>query len=342
MRTARDAAAALLEKGKKGKKGRTPRYLEPNHTPITIDSLPLRVYVLGPPRDPKLLGLTERAAEMYSVGGGIELPIVRAMTSAFRMGDGVQPPGEDYCAPFDPNLGTELSSLLDPSAKPASGKLDEKIVDFVRDCYAGPVKVTAPSGNTSKHKKPDRNETDQSWRRIDFDWTGVSADLAMQLDDRTNNTSLALAFEFIDTERVLLFVGDAQVGNWLSWQDLKWTVDEKTVAGPDLLARTVYYKVGHHGSHNATLKEKGLELMTSMDLSSFIPTSEKDAKKVGWGAMPLKSIVDELRKRGSGRVIRADEDWIATDTMNANFQPPSGSIRALRYKPGLWVEVDIA
>ena len=72
VRTARDAAAALLEKGKKGKKGRTPRYLEPNHTPITIDSLPLRVYVLGPPRDPKLLGLTERAAEMYSVGGGIE------------------------------------------------------------------------------------------------------------------------------------------------------------------------------------------------------------------------------------------------------------------------------
>ena len=62
---------------------------------------------------------------------------MRAMTSAFRMGDGVQPPGEDYCAPFDPNLGTELSSLLDPSAKPASGKLDEKIVAFVRDLLCG-------------------------------------------------------------------------------------------------------------------------------------------------------------------------------------------------------------
>jgi len=171
---------------------------------------------------------------------------------------------------------------------------------------------------------------------------GVSADLAMQIDDRTNNTSLALAFEFADTGRVLLFVGDAQVGNWLSWQDLKWTVDGTTVTGPDLLARTVYYKVGHHGSHNATLKEKGLELMTSKDLSSFIPTNEKDAKKVGWGAMPLKSITDELGKRGSGRVIRADDGWIATDTVNAGFEPPSGSIRALRHKPGLYVEVDVA
>lgn len=341
VRAARDAAAALLEKGKNGKKGKIPRYFEPNHAPITIDRLPLRIYVLGPPRDPKLLGLTERTGEMYSVGSGSDSPIARAMSSAFRMGDGVQPPGEDCSAPFDPNLGTELSSLLDPSAKPADGKSDE-IVDFVRDHYAGPAKVGAPSGDTSKPKKPDPNETDQSWRRIDLDWMGVSADLAMQLDDRTNNTSLALAFEFVDTGRVLLFVGDAQVGNWKSWQDLKWIVDGKTVTGPDLLARTVYYKVGHHGSHNATLKEKGLELMTSKDLSSFIPTNEKDAKKVGWGAMPFKSILEELRKRGSGRVIRADDEWIATDTVDPSLKIPSGSIRALRHKSGLFVEVDVA
>jgi hypothetical protein len=49
-------------------------------------------------------------------------------------------------------------------------------------------------------------EEDVSWRRIDSDWLGVSADLAMQLDSRTNNTSLALAFEFTDTGRVLLFI----------------------------------------------------------------------------------------------------------------------------------------
>jgi len=58
--------------------------------------------------------------------------------------------------------------------------------------------------------------------------------------------------------------------------------------------------------------------------------------------MPFKDIVDELRRRGSGRVIRADDPWISTPDINAGFQPPSGSIRALRHKPGMWVELEIA
>ena len=71
---------------------------------------------------------------------------------------------------------------------------------------------------------PILTETDQSWRRIDLDWLGMSADLAMQLDDRTNNTSLVLAFEFTDTKRVLLFTADAQVGKLAELAGLSWTV----------------------------------------------------------------------------------------------------------------------
>ena len=83
----------------------------------------------------------------------------------------------------------------------------------------------------------------------------------MQLDNKTNNTSLVLAFELIDTHRVFLFAADAQVGNWLSWEKTNWKLKTgDVVTGPDLLARTVYYKVGHHGSQNATLEKKGLEL----------------------------------------------------------------------------------
>lgn len=37
------------------------------------------------------------------------------------------------------------------------------------------------------------------------------------------------------------------------------------VTAHELLARTVFYKVGHHGSHNATLRALGLELMTNED-----------------------------------------------------------------------------
>jgi hypothetical protein len=193
-----------------------------------------------------------------------------------------------------------------------------------------------------EQQSPDPNERDQSWRRIDHDWLGVSADLAIQLDDRTNNSSLVFAFEFLDTKRIMLFVGDAQVGNWLSWQNVSWANDDTTI--PDLLARTIFYKVGHHGSRNATLKQHGLELMTSPDLSAFIPTNEKDALKVKWGEMPFKTILEDLEKRTSQRVIRADDPWIGQPASKPKFDVPSGAVLALQHdeKKGLWVELDIA
>jgi hypothetical protein len=69
------------------------------------------------------------------------------------------------------------------------------------------------------------------------------------LDSSTNNTSLVLAIELRESGKVLLFAADAQVGNWLAWQDLQFA-DGKEVAvtNADLLARTVFHKVGHHGS----------------------------------------------------------------------------------------------
>ena len=67
----------------------------------------------------------------------------------------------------------------------------------------------------------------------------------------TNNSSLVLAIELVASGKVLLFAADAQTGNWSSWAGVNW--DDHTVHTDDLLARTVFYKVGHHASHNATL-----------------------------------------------------------------------------------------
>src|SRR5690606_7942219 len=109
----------------------------------------------------------------------------------------------------------------------------------------------------------------------------------------------------------------------------------------DLLSRTVHIKVGHHGSHNATLKDKGLALMTSSDLAAFIPTSEADARKVGWGAMPFPGITEELARRTGGRLVRADDPWLAEAGREAPFTTPSGAIRSIGYGPGLWVEFEL-
>lgn len=334
VRAARDAAVALAEK--------PVRYWEPKHSPIEIPTLAgVRIYVLGPPRDVKLFSVTERTSEMYGAAGGPGWPIARSLMHAFAGGDAVVDAGSNSGAPFDPNVGTDLSKLADSGAAAPPDDLEPTIAAFARDYYFGQAATAGPVIRSRRRKKADPNEHDQSWRRIDLDWLAVSAELAMQLDDRTNNTCLVLAFEFVDTKRVLLFAADAQVGNWLSWQDTRWTVDGETVTGPDLLARTVYYKVGHHGSHNATLKEKGLELMTDADLSAFIPTNAKDAKKVGWGQMPFGPIVDALAERCAGRVIRADDPWISGAEPGPTFGT-TGSIRKLTHGDGLWVEVEVS
>lgn len=154
----------------------------------------------------------------------------------------------------------------------------------------------------------------------------------------------------IDTGRVFLFPGDAQIGNWLSWKDAKWTIGQTEVSAADLMARTVYLKVSHHGSENATPDRNGLGLMTNPDLSAFIPTNKEDAVKVRWHAMPYDAIVHALSTRTSGRVIRADDAWLATANGRPDFACPSGSILAVRScardpkrgPGGLWVEVDLA
>lgn len=157
---------------------------------------------------------------------------------------------------------------------------------------------------------------ENDWRSIDYDWLGVGERLALQLDSATNNTSLVLAFEFIDSKDVLLFVGDAQAGNWRSWDGLSFDVkdadgDTEKVTATDLLARTIFYKVGHHGSHNATLKEKGLERMKNKRLAAVIPVDVNVAHDVKrWKHMPLPSIVDALKEKCTV-VFQSDADaWM--------------------------------
>ena len=128
----------------------------------------------------------------------------------------------------------------------------------------------------------------------------------MQLDSLTNNTSLVLAIELPDGD-VLLFAADAQVGNWLSWQDSTWTVDGKTVTGPDLLKRAIFYKVGHHGSHNATLQARRASKQWSGCASRCIPVDHEMAVKKRWGKMPLDELIKALADKAKGGVLRVDE-----------------------------------
>jgi hypothetical protein len=69
-------------------------------------------------------------------------------------------------------------------------------------------------------------------------------EIVTAVDSALNNTSVILVFEI--GKHVLLFPGDAQLENW------RFALAQHGVK--DLLAKVTWYKVGHHGSHNATPK----------------------------------------------------------------------------------------
>jgi hypothetical protein len=247
------------------------RFCDPQDAPVEIPGTNVRIYTLGPPRDEKKIkkvNPSTKVPETYGMGA-INM-FMSDIASAL-----MEPESTDI---FD-----EMFQIPLPAAQQMS---------FFQDHYWG--------------EDAGSKEKDQSWRRIDGSWLDSSTSMALALDSATNNTSLVLAFELDDGE-VLLFAADAQVGNWLSWQDLAWKVNGKDVSGPDLLNRTIFYKVGHHGSHNATLKEKGLEQMTGLKMA-FLPVDQEMAKKKRWGQMPLTDLLDRLNEMTDQCVVRIDEE----------------------------------
>ncbi len=80
---------------------------------------------------------------------------------------------------------------------------------------------------------------------------------AKQLNSFLNNQSLVVLFSF--KGKNLLFVGDSQAGNWEHWLFKTDTPDKMAKGVLDATAQQIltnlhFYKVGHHGSGNATPK----------------------------------------------------------------------------------------
>ncbi len=256
-------------------------YLRPGQLVDVARTADVRAFVLGPPRNEKWLKKerpSTRTPETYHLGGAtlsLADSFFGAVAHHRNISDATAPdaPTNEMSFPFDPSYQRQEAapgSPLDPQ------------VWFDLIYRQGPA-----------------------WRQIDSDWLRSASDLALKLDSDTNNTSLVLAFELGDGGPVLLFPGDAQVGNWLSWQDVSWR-DAPDVSADELLARTVFYKVAHHGSHNATLAEFGLERMTSRSLMAMVPVDRATAAKQRW-TMPFEPLWTRLTERCRGRLLRSDE-----------------------------------
>jgi hypothetical protein len=279
---------AALRSWSKRKLERPQDYRQPGEAPLKIpDVKGAKCYILGPPMDAQRIKTLEDEKELYPKGAALteETAFMAALAAA---AEEEASEGDDqqfrFSSPFDKRF-----SIYKQDAGSDSHS------EFFRKYYG-------------------LEETDEGpqWRRIETEWLAAADKLALSIDRMTNNTSLVFALELTQTQpsKVLLFVGDAQVGNWLSWQDLEWPdegANHEKVTGKDLLKRTVFYKVGHHCSRNATLREKGLEMMESSQLVAMIPVDEEWAKtkSMPW-SIPADELFKRLKVKTRGRVIRSD------------------------------------
>lgn len=265
-----------------------PRYCHPDDTPFGLEGVEdVRLYVLGPPQDRDLLKKSSPSkGQVYDKG--FQLNEEGAFVSALMAG---APVNEEGFERID-----EIRDLSYPFDRRYQIPLDQaRQMPFFQENYW-------KDGMTS-------SLASERWRRVDNSWMEEAARLALKLDNDTNNTSLVLAIELLPSGKVLLFPGDAQVGNWLSWHDHTWKVDPaKEIKAKDLLGRTVLYKVGHHGSHNATLRDLGLEMMTAKNLVAMVPVDHKMAVKKNWDEIPFQPLLDRLSVKTGNRVLRSDDE----------------------------------
>jgi hypothetical protein len=273
-------------------RSQSPHYCRPGEAPLTIPEVDgVRIFVLGPPEDEALLSRSNPSTQDSEV---YEQALALDQATCF------------YTAALD---AQDPSSLSDDEREQL-----ERSQPFDHT-------HSIPMDEADQYQEHNRffrthygfnDDADSGWRRIDTDWLQTAGGLALDLDEDTNNTSLALALELTPSGKVLLFPADAQVGNWLSWHRVSWTLHadgvETVIGGSDLIRRTVFYKTGHHASHNATLRQKGLELMRSSELVAMIPVDEKQAATRGangW-SMPFPPLEERLYQKTRGRIIRSD------------------------------------
>jgi hypothetical protein len=252
-----------------------PLYLNPGRS-VDLPGLPadtVRVHVLGPPRSrDHLYRKDPRKGESYDHALMLARVMATKFLDAVERADGRSRSEEHY--PFNEQY-----------KRPGPSRGSRALRDLAR---------------RYRH-------ADDDWRTIDDDWLQQGERLALFLDRFTNNSSVVLAIELVESGKVLLFVGDAQAGNWRSWSDVAWQQQDLTT--DDLLARTVFYKVGHHASHNATLVEP-FEKMTSPDLVAVIPVHKGDpniARDGGW-KMPATNLFTRIVQKTDHRVLQMDND----------------------------------
>lgn len=132
--------------------------------------------------------------------------------------------------------------------------------------------------------------------------------VAVALDKAVNGTSLMILIDIAGT--FFLFPGDAQWGTWARvLADDEWR---------EMLQRVSFYKIGHHGSHNATPRKFVSDLLP-MNCCAMASTL---TRKI-WPNIPRRQLLSGLLDR-KAKIARSDKP----EEIDHTFKVRDGVIEA--------------
>jgi beta-lactamase superfamily II metal-dependent hydrolase len=268
-------------------------------------------------------------------GGGSNAKALRLLQSGFRN----KPPVYYYQGGDTPTLPDELegmitAELLGPSPKDSAGEFaasDNKTEQYLAALGDSGVPGAGPlqpfdrkkwPATVSDYPKTTFDEFDKGSEPIESILADMQPDAlaaaADKLDGTLNNQSLVVLFTC--NGKKLLFVGDAQWGNWAYW------LYGRAVTGSDpgisaraaeILGSIDFYKVGHHGSTNATpIPAVGaLNQTCACMCSTAMGAYGSPARKT---EVPRTALMDALETRSSKRLVRSD--WVQANDTKAEPQ----------------------
>jgi beta-lactamase superfamily II metal-dependent hydrolase len=225
--------------------------------------LQLALAARADPESEQYLNMVGNITEAMSVSGGQQNPGAMEVLRGFP-GD---PPIDYYKAGDTPTLPPSLvaagfgAQILGPPTDRAmlasTDKAKQQYIASGGDADEGPIKPFStafevlPEAYQSKlFDRMPRGTIETNVASVQPDMLAAKAGMA---NNMINNQSLVTLLSF--KGKTLLFAGDAQWGNWANFLFGSLTSTTLTPEASAILSNLDFYKVGHHGSTNATPKD---------------------------------------------------------------------------------------
>lgn len=288
----------------------------------------------GDPDDP-YLRMAGNALGAAASGNAVALE----MLHGFKAPDGTATPVDYYKAGEPPALPPSLADaglaaeILGPPTDPALvSKMDNPTHQYLagagdddetsRPPFNPAYAMDAAAYGWPKGVAPLFN--DQQVRdNIDASQPDTLAAAAKNADNALNNQSLVVLFTF--KGKSMLFAGDAQWGNWANFLfggpiGTKGHAD-LTPRARDILGKLDFYKVGHHGSRNAT----PIDFVDAMRSGCAAMCSTQPE---AYNEVPRAPLMDALAAKTQNRVARSDQVQVGDKPPTEKLPPLAAPFQA--------------